>query len=156
MTVKEAIFQRLLGDEPKDLLLRVLLSVNLPAVSVPSHILRAIDIYSPNQAEVTPRLIRRVLKQAPYSYRSLHRRDKLLLLQFTLRDGDFNDLHGLQLLPLSSGKFVIFERGARPVYIPSPKHPQELLPGLEDQFLDRNVHEDILEKLQIVASTGGL
>ena len=79
-----------------------------------------------------------------------------MLLQFTLHDGDFEHLRGLQLLPLSSGEFVKSERSARPVYISSPKHPQELLPRLEDHFMDTNIHEDILQKFQIVTSKGGL
>ena len=154
VTVDEAIIQSMAGDEPNDLLLRILLTANLPAVTVPSHLLSAIDIYAPHQPEITPSLIRHVLRQAPSSYTSLHRQDKLLLLQFSLSDGDFSDLHGLQLLPLSNGKFAKFEYHANPVYISSPQHPQELLPALDDSFLDTNVNEDILQHLQAATTQG--
>ena len=155
VTVREAIFQRLLGDKPTDLLLRILLSVNLPAVTVPSHVLRAVDMYAPGQAEITPALIRNVLRQALSSYTSLVRKDKLLLLTFSLSDDDFKDLDGLQLLPLANGTFAQFQHRARPVYISSREHPQALLPGLDDRFLDTNVDKDILQKLQTAASKGG-
>ena len=154
VNVKEAIFERLLADGPKDLLMGILLSVNLPAVTVPVHVLSAIDVYAPDQAEITPSFVRRVLRQAPSCYTSLHRRDKLLLLKFSLSDGEFKDLDSLQLLPLANGKFEKFQHRARPIYLSTPNHPQELLPGLDDRFLDRNVDEDILQSLQIATSKG--
>lgn len=155
VTVREAIFQRLLGDGPTDLLLRILLSVNLPAVTVPSHVLRAVDMYAPGKAEITPALIRNVLRQAPSSYTNLVRKDKLLLLKFSLSDDDFKHLSGLQLLPVANGTFAQFQHFARPVYISSHEHPQALLPGLDDHFLDTNVGKDILQKLQTASSRGG-
>ena len=156
VAVDEAIIQRLLGDEPNDLLLRILLTANLPAVTVPSHVLRAIDMYAPHQVEITPSLIRRVLRQTPSCYTSLCRRDKLLLLQFSLSDKEFKDLHGLQLLPLANGKYAKFENRTSPVYISTPQHPQELLPGLDDRIVDTNIDEDILQNLQAAASQGTL
>lgn len=155
MTVREAIFQRLLGEELTDLLLRILLSVNLPAVDVPSHVLRAVDMYAPGKAEVAPALIRNVLRQAPSCYTNLARKDKLLLLKFSLSDDDYKDLSGLQLLPLANETFAQFQHRARSVYISSHEHPQALLPGLDDRFLDTNVDKDILQKLQTAASKGG-
>ena len=154
VTVREAIFQRLLGEESTDLLMRILLSVNLPAGNVTIHVLRAIDMYAPGKTEITPALIRNVLRQAPSCYTNLVRKDKLLLLKFSLSDDDFKDLSGLQLLPLANETFAQFQHHARSVYISSHEHPQALLPGLDDHFLDTNVDKDILQKLQTAASKG--
>ena len=116
--------------------------------------LGAIDIYAPGHAEVTPTFIRSVLRQAPSSYTSLTRRDKLLLLQFSLSDGNFKDLDGLQLLPLANETFAKFQHRAKPVFIASPEHPQELLPGLDDRFVDTSVGKDILQRLQTATFRG--
>lgn len=154
VTLRDAIIHRQLWGDQNDLLLRILLSVNLPSVTVPNHVLGAIDIYAPGHAEVTPAFIRSVLRQAPSSYTSLTRRDKLLLLQFSLSDGNFKDLDGLQLLPLANETFAKFQHRAKPVFIALPEHPQELLPGLGDRFLDTTVSKDILQCLQTATFRG--
>lgn len=156
LPMEKAIFQRLSGDEQNDFLLHVLLSVDLPAVTVPNHVLSAIDVYAPRQSEITPSLMRRVLRQAPSCYTNLVRKEKLLLLHYSLSDHYFADLDSLQLLPLASGKFVKFENRAKTVFIPSREHPQELFHGLADQFLDKGVHEDILRNLEAAACQGTL
>ena len=152
--IKDAIFQRQSEGQQNGLLLKVLLSVGSPAVSVPRHVHSALDRYAPNRVDIKPHLIRDALKQAPACYTKLDNNDKLFLLQFCLSDRDFSDLDGLQLLPLSNGKFVKFENHATTVYIASPEHPQELFPGLSDGFLDKTVEEDILGYLQAAASQG--
>ena len=154
--VKEAIFQKQSGDHWNDLLLRVLLSVGLPAVAVPHHVHSALDKYASSKMEIEPRLIRHVLREVPSSYVNLKREEKLLLLQFSLGDQHFSDLEGLQLLPLSNGQFAKFEAGATTVYIASSEHPQELFPALDDRFLDKSVHEDIVRVLKEAVSQGTL
>ena len=155
VAVEKAIFQRDSGGEQSDLLLRVLLSVSLPAVTVPTHVLRAVDVYATVQAEVTPPLVRHVLRQVPSCYMSLDKTEKLLLLQFSLSDRRFTDLKSLQLLPLANGTFATFDKRASTVYVASPEH-QELFPGVRDRFLDKNVDEDILENLRAAVSQGRL
>ena len=154
LPVEKAIFQRLSGDEQSELLLLVLLSVDLPVVNVSSHMLNAIDVYAPHQAEITPSLIRHVSRQVPSCYLNLDRKEKLLLLRFSLSDHNFADLDSLQLLPLANGKFAKFQNRAATVFIPSTEHPQELFHGLGDHFLDKGVHEDIIRNLQAAASQG--
>ena len=156
MVVKEAIFQRGAEGAQNELLLKVLLSVGLPAVSVPSHVLQAVDVYAPGQDQITPPLIRYVLKKVPSCYTSLDNPEKLLLLQFCLRDGAFKDMASLQLLPLANGTFAKFDSRATAVYITSPEHPQELFPGIPEKFLQNNLDEDILRNLRSAASEGRL
>jgi len=152
--VKEAIFQKQSGDHWNDLLLRVLLSVGLPAVAVPRHVHSVLDKYAAGKVEIEPRLIRYVLREVPSSYRNLERQEKLLLLQFSLTDRHFSDLEGLQLLPLCNGQFANFEARATTVYIASSEHPQGLFPALDDRFLDTSVHEDIVCILKEAVSQG--
>ena len=147
MKIEDAFFQCEPGDELNELLMKVLHSVGLPAVAIPDHVSNALVKYSPRKTEIQPDLIRYVLQQRPSSYINLGREEKLLLLKFSLSDGQFSDLEGLQLLPLSNGDFVKFEATARTVFISSGEHPQELFPGLDGQFLDRGVDAEILDNL---------
>ena len=154
VTVKEAIFHRLPDDGRRELLLRVLLSADVPVVTAPNHVLSSIDVYTPEKADITPSMIRHVLRKAPSSYKTLKRKEKLLLLRCCLRDRCFTDLHGLELLPLANGTFATFGNRTNTIYIDSPKHPQELFFGLQHRFLDKDVDEDILQELQAVAAEG--
>ena len=86
LAVSEALFQRRTDREEHQLLLEVLLSVGVPAITVPSHVLQAVDVYAPGQKEITPPLTRHVLRKVPSCYTSLDKTGKLLLLQFCLSD----------------------------------------------------------------------
>lgn len=147
LKIEDAVFQCQPEDKLNKLLMKVLLSVGLPAVAIPDHVSTALDKYLTGKTEIQPHLIRYVLQQRPSSYVNLGRKEKLLLLKFSLSDGQFSDLEGLQLLPLSNKDFVKFEATARTVFISSGEHPQELFPGLDGRFLDRGVDEEILDNL---------
>ena len=81
---------------------------------------------------------------------------RLLESSLTAEDDNFAQLAGLELLPLASGVFTSFSTSAEAVYIyiSSEDHPRELLPNLEDQFLDENIPKEILETLRVVAKKG--
>ena len=79
---------------------------------------------------------------------------RLLEFALTAEDDNFAELAGLELLPLASGVFTSFSTSAEVVYISSEDHPQELLPNLEDQFLDEKIAKDTLESLRVVAKKG--
>ena len=154
LTVKDVIFHRLPEDEQKELLLRVLLSADVPIVTVPSHVLSAIDAYGPDIAELAPYMVRLVLREVPSSYLSLQRKEKLLLLRYSLSDRQFADLYGLQLLPLANGTFAKFGSRTNTIYIDSPKHPRELFPGIDHRLLDKHIDVDILQNLEDAALQG--
>lgn len=81
--------------------------------------------------------------------------EKLCLLKYVLKDALFSELLGLELLPVSDGNFAAFSNSpGEAIYIASRKHPQELLPGLRDHFLDQDVDGDTLTKLKAVALKG--
>lgn len=157
LTVEKAVFDLLSDNEPKELLRRVLLAADVSVVSVPSHVTDAITCYAGSTVKtITPSGTRAALKQVPSCYQKLDRREKLLLLQFCLKDRKFDKLCDLKLLPLSNGAFTTFSNRGEQIYICSPEHPRELFPGLEPRFIDDTVHVEIIEKLKEAADQGKL
>ena len=155
LTVQEAVFDLLSKDEPKELLQRVLLAADVPVVSVPSHVTDAILCYAvANVKNITPSGTGVALKQVPSCYQNLDRREKLLLLHFCLKDGKYDILCGLMLLPLSNGAFTTFSYWEEHIYICSPDHPQDLFPGLRHRFIDDTVDGDVIGKLKDAAHQG--
>ena len=150
----DAIVERLAGSDPKELLVNVFLAANENVACLPEHALKAICLYSTLSAEVTPSLTRRVLKNVPSSYSNLPRSEKLLLLDFVLKDGCFSDLLGLELLPISNEQFMSFSNTGETVYISSPAHPRELLPCPQQKFVDESIDKDLSRKLNAVAKQG--
>ena len=153
MTVGKALFDQLSEGELKELLERVMLAAKKPVVSVPSHVMEGIATHS-TFSEITAHVTRLVLKRVPACYKKLERREKLLLLGFCLRDCQFADLCDLELLPLCNGAFTAFSNQADRIYISSPDHPRELLPGLRHRFVDETLGEDIIQKLKFAARQG--
>lgn len=66
----------------------------------------------------------------------------------------FKSWLALNFLPVSDGTFKSFTSADVAVFITSPDHSQELVPGLNDKFLDQNVDERTLGKLKAVAEKG--
>ena len=154
--MEEAIFDRLGDSEVKELLPRVLLDANENIASLPYHALKAIGVYATISKEISPSLILRVLKETPPCYRNLCRADKLNLLKFILNGKDTKcaDLVGLQLLPTATGVFTSFSNLDEAIYISSPEHPRELLPGLQHRFLDQEIDDSLFSSLEAVAKKG--
>ena len=155
LRAEEVIFDRLQERDTKELLVRVFLSADQNvAASLPGHVLKALSLYTRLSTEITPSLTRKVLKETPSCYKSLSRSEKLLLLKFVINDEMLSELLGLELLPVSNGIFTSFSNSGEIIYISSPEHPRELLPCLQDRFLDQNVDESLLRSLRAVAQQG--
>ena len=155
LTVEKAVFDLLPEDEPKELLQQVLLTGGVSIVSVPSHVTNAITSHAATTVKtITPSRTRATLKKDPKCYKNLVRREKLLLLQFCLKDCKFKNLYDLKLLPLSDGTFTTFSDRGEKIYICSPNHPRELFPRLEHRFIDNTVDGDIIGKLKEAADQG--
>ena len=150
--VQDAIAVRIDENETNELIVRVLREANQPVTPLPELVLNAVTKIT-EITEITPSLVRQVLKETPSCYESLSHMEKLSLLRFVLED-DFPELLGLVLLPVSDGTFTTFTKSAQAVYITSPEHPQELVPGLRQRFLDQDVDESILRKLKTIAERG--
>ena len=153
LTVEQALFDLLPESETKSLLQHVMLTARYPVVSVPTHITEAIAGHL-SFTQITANVARLVLRRAPTCYKQLGRGEKILLLQFCLTDSKFDELYGLELLPLSNGTFTTFSNQADLIYISSPEHPKELLPGLSHRFLDETAGADILQKLKVAGKQG--
>ena len=151
--VEDAIFVRIDESQTKEVIVRVLLKANQPVAPLPDHVLNAITEIT-EITEITPSLVREVLKETPSCYESLSHTEKLTLLRYVLKDDNFPELLGLDLLPVSDGTFTTFTNSAEAVYITSPKHPQELVPGMLERFLDQDVDESTLRKLEAIAEKG--
>ena len=153
LLVKDAIFNQVPERHLKELLESVLIGANVPVVSVPSHVMDAIRSFT-DAKNITASVTRKELKKSPACYKNLMRHEKLRLLQFCLQDHQYEDLCGLELLPLSNGTCTTFSALADEIYISSLEHSQDLLPGLEHRFLDQKLDSDILQKLNCAARQG--
>ena len=153
LLVEDAIFNQVPERHLKDLLENVLIGANVPVVSVPSHVMDAIRSFT-DAKNITASVTRKELKKSAACYKNLKRQEKLWLLQFCLQDNQYEDLCDLELLPLSNGIFTTFSALVDEIYISSPKHSQDLLPGLEHRFLDQKLDSDILQKLNCAAIQG--
>ena len=156
LKVEDSILNKIDDQYLKNLLPRVLLEAHQDIACLPDHVLNVIDLYGNTTKEITPSLVRESLKETPKCYKSLGREEKMCLLKFALsaEDDNFTELGGLELLPLASGVFTSFSTSCEAVYISSEDHPHELLPNLEDQFLDEKIPKEILERLRVVAKKG--
>ncbi|KAI4899615.1 hypothetical protein NFI96_003403, partial [Prochilodus magdalenae] len=90
---------------------RLLIAEGENLVTVPEHVLKAIQRAFPDPSDlqwVTPCFVRTVLHKTEIG--NLSKDDKLALLEYVLSDGEYEELHGLQLLPLSDGSFRSFTK----------------------------------------------
>lgn len=154
LNVEDATFDKLPESDPKELLVRVFLAANQNVATLPDHVLRALGLYANLRTEITPSLTRRILRETPSCYRSLSRLGKNQLLKFVLKDERFLDLLELELLPVTNGRFISFSNTDQAIYISSPEHPRELLPGLQDRFLDQDIDDSLFQSLQAVSRQG--
>ena len=159
--MEDAILDRLDEHQLKELLVSVLLEANQNVATLPDYVLKAFTAVrnKPVVKEITPMLVRQILKESPSSYRKLGRMQKLNLLAFILNciDENFADLIGLELLPVSSGAFKCFASPSdcdEAVYVCSPDHPRKMFPCLDHQFLDQNLDQNLLGMMEKVAKKG--
>ena len=161
LKVEDAILDRLDEHQLKELLVSVLLEANQNVATLPDYVLKAFTAVrnKPVVKEITPMLVRQILKESPSSYRKLGRMQKLNLLAFILNciDENFADLIGLELLPVSSGAFKCFASPSNcdeAIYVCSPDHPRKMFPCLDHQFLDQNLDQNLLGMMEKVAKKG--
>ncbi|XP_030840846.1 sacsin-like [Strongylocentrotus purpuratus] len=84
----------------------------------------------------------RCLREDPAILTKLNADEKLLILEFILREDARQDLEGLCLLPLDDGSVHVFSSSdEKKVYIPTTKFHRQLILGGNHQFI-RTVPED--------------
>ena len=133
----------------------VLLAANVPVVTVPSSYLKALGQFTTCRPQViTPSFVRTTLRYCLKAYDNLKSANKLLLLQYVLKDQDFGDLSGLMLLPLANGKFIYFKWGMYELFLANEECPKKLLPGLEHRLIADDLSEELTHQLTKVVNEG--
>ncbi|KAM9850768.1 sacsin [Aulostomus maculatus] len=116
---------------------RTLVACGENLVTLPSNVARAINKAYPDLSalkQVTPAFLRDVLRRV--GVKNISKNDKLCLLEYLLSDGQYTELQGLQLLPLSDGSFRSFtDREEDTALIDSKEFPRVLLPGCQHLFI---------------------
>ena len=148
--------------EVKDVVLATLTQANEPIVIVPSHVMKAIDTYTPIPTNnITPVYLRSLLKKkqkGSWKAANMPREKKLKLLEFALEDKNLTDMQGVPLLPLADGNFVDFrslQYNRDPnaaVYVSSATHPRSLFHNMDSKFLDNKDKSPALKYLSEAAS----
>ena len=142
----------------QQVVLRVLTRCELNLVNLPSNIFKALKDYYESELEVlTPALCRNTLHDCVESYEVETNNEKLELLYYCLLqiENDYDDLHGLELLPLADESFIKFtsvnDENSKIRYICSEQFPKEILPSLERRLVD--VKQELQNPLIKVAAS---
>ena len=135
--------------------LDVLQAANVPVVTVSNSFMKALGQFTTCRPQViTPSFVRTTLRYCLKAYDNLKSANKLLLLQYVLKDQDFGDLSGLMLLPLANGKFIYFKRGMYELFLANEECPKKLLPGLEHRLIADDLSEELTRQLTKVVNEG--
>ena len=134
---------------------RVLTSCGVKLADVPSSVRDAFAWVGVPMTDVNPKLARSYMRQAVHSYSTISATDKHMLLGYCLSDGTYNDLSGLQLLPLCNGIFQVFlsTQMHSPVYLCTQNCPRGLLPNLDHKLVDLTSNQKVRGVLEMVAKS---
>ncbi|KAL7882239.1 hypothetical protein AOLI_G00090880 [Acnodon oligacanthus] len=134
---------------------RLLIAERENLVTVPEHVLKAIQRAFPEPAalqRVTPCFVRTVLRKTETG--KVSKDDRLSLLEYVLSDGKYEELHGLQLLPLSDGSFRSFTNEEEDTaLIDNEEFSRMLLPFCKERFLGGDLNSNTVRHLRQVAKT---
>ena len=149
------------GSNISSALKGVLSNFGFHLVTVPDVVFKALKYAKANTREVSPAVVRHLLRSSPKHYLDTSRSDKSVLLIYCISDNNYRDLHGLKLLPLANGSFTslkIAEKGFRTqtLYLCTKDCPPSLFPILShllvDSVTDLNLHKN-LKKIAINQDT---
>ena len=166
ISLGQAILDRLdetegMREEIKQVVLRTLLSAGQPVVSLPTHVLKVIDMYHKMSGwkalhKVTAAFLCSFLRwNFCFQQLAMTFEEKLLLLEYVLQDvpASISNLHGVPLLPLENRQFIKFSSPyEEKIFIPSAQHSTDLLPNLKHRLLCRNLPLQIQQKLNELGS----
>ena len=110
--------------------------------------------YNRKRSTINPALVRKNLKHNPSSYCYVSKEAKMEILKYCFHDNNFQDLAGLQLIPLADGSFQQFQKKSSfytdGCYVCTSENPCALLPGLENKLI--NVYEEDLTLHSLLCS----
>lgn len=153
---EESIFDCTREDpETRRMIIDVLISGGIPVVEVKQHILHALGAYSNHSPEIiTPGILRDVLRGNLALYRHYDRARKHQLLRYILKEEEFAELNGIELLPLLSGQFIKFNKMEQLVYISTEEFPASLLPNLSGQIVADDLDDYTKQKFYKLVQSG--
>ena len=124
-------------------------------VEVPSNIWRAMYHATVGVTEVSPMLVRSKLRTHSESYSNIDPIGKRVMLTYCLSDSCYNDLQGLNLLPLANGSFTNFDTTFKQqtVFLCSDDCPRSLLPNLDHLLVDVSDDTKLQQSLYSVAAS---
>ena len=124
---------------------------------LPEHVHEVANKYFVERQNITPEFFRNFLRNN--SIKRVSRVDKLMLLDYILHDNPQAEvLSDIPLLPLASGEFVKFSEHCHnidpssSVLVSEASCTEDLLPNMEDCFLDKNIPKEMYQKLVAMAT----
>lgn len=156
---QDVLFDTLEEDQTtRNMILRVLSLANIRVAQVPEHLVTAIrTCCHMNMARINATVVATAFKTVQHT-QTFSNEDKINLLRYMLKQNKYEYLDGLELLPLANGEFTNFfsnpKRANRFVYISTGDHPPNILPRVDDNFLDPHLDQDVKNSL-IKAATKG-
>ncbi|CAJ1079215.1 sacsin isoform X2 [Xyrichtys novacula] len=132
---------------------KTLVSCGENLVTLPTNVAKAINEAYPHLStlkHVTPTLLRNVLRR--FGVHTIAKEDKFCLLEFVLSDGNYRELAGLELLPLSDGTFRCFtEKEEDVALVDSSSFPRALLPCCKNLFIPEDLSPACRDHLRELA-----
>ncbi|XP_057207986.1 sacsin isoform X1 [Triplophysa rosa] len=155
--VDEAVFSELdTSMDATEIVIKYLQSSGMMLAQVPAYIDAVLTTFVTKPGclkRVTPASVRQTLRKSRHKGSS---DEKLLLLEFILSDACYNDLIGLELLPLQDETFTVFSSSVNDkdaVYIASQEFPRSLYPGLEGRFVLESIPSHVMTSLKEAAKS---
>ena len=156
--LQDGIVDRLpVDNNARETVLRALQGCSQTVITnIPAHVLSIVDDYFPSSRDITPVLLRSVLK-TQHDLKASHE-DKIKLLEFILEDDPTDDLEGVPLLPLADQHFSTFisntygENASSSVFVATANCPRSVLPNFDNRFLSEDIPTTVRDKLQTLAS----
>ena len=141
--------------DPSELVARQeMISMGYPIATVPPNVELCLSSTPGLQIKrLNPTEVREALKTSnDNGHSEATRDDQLKLLRYVLLDDKYHELQGLKLLPVADSSMKTFEANTFafkpvPVYVRAEDCPLSLFPGLEVNFVDLSIDEDILAKV---------
>ena len=129
-----------MGEKLPSVVHKALSNSGLKLVNVPKRIWDAFRNAQIPITEVGPRLARNQLRSVVSCYTSVDPIGKHVLLNYCLKDGQYQELNGIALLPLANGNFVPFQQinlfySIGNVYLCTSACPRYLLPNLDHMLV---------------------
>ncbi|XP_076152503.1 sacsin-like [Alosa pseudoharengus] len=132
---------------------KLLITENENLIDVPKHVLNDLKRVIPERDTlqwITPHFIRDVIHRGRLE---VSHNEKLSLLEYVLSDENFQELEGLQLLPLDNGTFEKFTGSDEStVLIDNKEFPRELLPFCKAAFISQELSLNSLCHLKNIAT----